>query len=162
VKAGSAAARRVGELMAVHVIARPSDQMSTILSDRSDRFTSAPLPAPAETNFENHFPRSVRESGNLTESLLSESMADSNAASEPLQRPNGTHEGVLPYDKKKASHQFSPLEVADMKVAQLRALLSKHPYADLPRQEIKYANKKELLIAFERAYQAQSRHSKFE
>lgn len=124
--AGAAAAARVGELLSVHVIARPAAEIGTVLKD----IKLSKLSPPAEVIVQN---TKVSNSG------------ISNFESDPQ---NNSVEQVSPERK-------TIEELEKMTVLNLRSLLRKQPYVDVGNEMIRSARKDELLEAFKRAYKKQ-------
>jgi hypothetical protein len=133
--AGAAAAARVGDLLSVHVIPRPIDELGEIL---------APLgadPAPG-------IPAAKRPGSDSVgfKAPAIPNVAKTDADQAPRRVP----------EQAKAQAQAVSLpgiaELAKLRVTDLRTMLRKLPTVDLTNQEIKFANKEALLAAFKRAY----------
>jgi len=133
--AGAAAAARVGQLVSVHVIPRPIDEIDGILPVRFDD-------APPAFCFV---------------STADETATRSSAPQREHARPQGT-DAVAPtvqpaQERPRASDTpaVAPTEeLRRMRVQDLRTLLRKLP-TDMDPQDIKFARKDELVAAIERA-----------
>jgi hypothetical protein len=138
--AGAAAAARVGELVSVHVIPRPIEEIDQIL---------APIgPGPA-----------APVAGAVTKAPALGFTAQPAPKAEPA--PAGPAAKAAPdvkaADEKAAAAKAkaiatgtTPADLAKLRVADLRSLLRKQPGLDLTNQEIKFANRETLLAAFAR------------
>lgn len=127
VDAGAAAAERVGELISVHVIARPAGDIEGIL----DRHTpTAPKPAPKKTVPE------VSEQAPSSPSVQAEVSLKPEKARKPSVKKTASKDGT---------QKVPPIEeLEQMKVVALRAI-ARELVADKSRQEIRFGKKDELI-----------------
>jgi hypothetical protein len=137
--AGAAAADRVGDLLSVHVIPRPIDEIDAILAPLQAGLTSASAPGgPAK-----------RPADSLGFRVTPDAPARGQAAEKPkpAPKPAQTQAKVT-----KEAPRPTIAELGKLRVTDLRTLLRKLTTVDLTNQEIKFANKEVLLAAFQRAY----------
>jgi len=126
--AGAAAAERIGELISVHVIPRPSSGIDGMLKDPGDKGRVAtssapksPAPAPAPAS------------------------APKPAQPASAAKPAPTAKA----DKPSSASQKSKAELEGMKVVDLRSYLRERKFINIPRSKIGFANKEELLKEIE-------------
>lgn len=123
VDAGAAAAERVGTVVSVHVIPRPAGDVDDMIGGTAGAVQQKAAKLPPAKAAPQAAP----------------------AAKEPIAPP-------APAPAKPANRK-SMEELGALTVVQLRSLLRKQPFSDVPASEIRYLKKDELLRAFERAYQ---------
>lgn len=131
--AGAAAAERVGELISVHVIARPHEELEPILgpekveqplNDSVEPQLPVPEEVPDETTAE-----PVQEEPQPQESVTQEKPAK--AENEPLEN----------------LEDLKPEELANMTVTKLRSVARTLNVDNMTRKEIRFANKEALVKA---------------
>jgi hypothetical protein len=124
VDAGAAAAERVGELVSVHVIARPDGSVDTMLSRGAPPKKPPPAPTPPK------------------QPPVPEPPAP--------QAPPAPPEPSAPSAPPEAAPDKSLDDLRGMKVTELRSYLRKLKRAEFSNEFITYSKKDELLAAFER------------
>lgn len=131
--AGAAAAERVGELISVHVIARPHEELEPILGPEK---TEQPLNDSVEPQLsvQEELPEEVtaqplQEKPEVQETAAEEKPA--RAESEPLENPEN----------------LMPEELANMTVTKLRSVARTLDVDNMTRKEIRFANKETLVKA---------------
>ena len=188
VDAGAAAAERVGQLISVHVIARPISDIGGIIEDLSTPKSDLQKKT-----------SSIKSEGNepaKREQLANEPviLPTPPTSSVPSKKPEPTKISVPPKTKESKEKPISkeltvpsetvgkiktveeppasiesgvkPITEEDMgefqamTVVELRSLLRKQPDADLNSDIIKYAKKSELLEAFRRLFRKQGEQEK--
>lgn len=139
--AGAAAAERVGELVSVHVIARPAEDVDGLFDPKHGKQTPVKEPEQAiqDTKSNNSPPTST--------AVKPEAGAKTERITEPKQ------------EAKKAAIQGrkSLEELKEMTVVNLRSLLRKESHVDIGNEVIRSAKKDQLIKAFERAYKKQDK-----
>ena len=136
VDAGAAAAERVGELISVHVIPRPADDVEYIL----DPLTLPEPPADSEPKLEPETERAAETEAEME----SEPPAQPEPESEP-EDPSLEEE-----DPEEEAHaveleSLSEESMQRMTVARLRAVARAHGATGMNRREIRFAKKEELI-----------------
>ena len=131
VDAGAAAAERVGDLVSVHVIPRPADEVARMLQPKE---TVQPEPPKAPEP---------------------EPKLDAQPAPKPVQKPK-QEPLAQPVQQQQVFEERRPMdELKKLTGSNLRSLLRKQEQVDINNDEINFAKKGELLKAFERAYKKQ-------
>jgi microcompartment protein CcmL/EutN len=144
VDAGSAAAAKIGELVSVHVIPRPSQGIAGMLSAAQHNdplLTKGIVDAP--------------QSQPKTQAQATKTIAQPVVEAKPAK--------ALPeakIEKEAKTEKTTPVEMEQlkgMKVQKLRTLLRKLEQTELSPYEIKFANKQQLLKVFENYYRKSSK-----
>lgn len=135
--AGAAAAERVGELVSVHVIARPHEELEDILG---------PIPTAAPANHPVGGPRKpdqepAREEEDPAANPRQEASASEQAEAAEEVLAGGDAEAPL------ALEDLSPESLANMTVVKLRSVARHLNVDNMTRKEIRFANKEDLLLA---------------
>lgn len=131
--AGAAAAERVGELISVHVIPRPHEELERILEGK-DTPPDSPEPAPTPRVEADPEPKPVE-----TEQAAPAEAASAQAKEDAPEETDGA-ETPVPSD-------FSQEELEKLPVMQLRAAARQMGLTNMTRKQIRYAHKEELLAA---------------
>ena len=134
--AGAAAAERVGELISVHVIPRPHEELEPMLRHED------PKPAPVQTELPAEAPVSEPAEKEMPP-VEPEPVKEAPAVEEKLPEPVKT-----PAEEKSAEpvkEQYTAEELAGMTVAKLRTVARNLNVDNMTRKEIRFANKEELL-----------------
>ena len=130
--AGAAAAERVGELVSVHVIARPHGELEEILEPEAPAAQPDPPTSPEqpvqEPAMEASAPAPRTEEPQKTEAV--KEAAAEEAAEEAL-----------------APEDYSPEALANMTVVKLRSAARTLNVDNMTRKEIRFANKEDLVWA---------------
>ena len=125
--AGAAAAERVGELISVHVIARPHEELEPILGPEK-------VEEPLNDSVEPQLPVQEALPEEVTAQPLQENAAEEKPAGaerEPLENPEN----------------LTPEELANMTVTKLRTVARTLNVDNMTRKEIRFANKETLVKA---------------
>ena len=151
--AGAAAAERVGELISVHVIPRPHEELEPMLTMHdpdptpADQTVSAAEPA-AEVNAEpiaEIKPESVTASPESPSEEAAPQAQPEEAAPEKEEKPEPTTAPVKEKPAETADVDYSVEDLAGMTVAKLRTVARNLNVDNMTRKEIRFANKEELL-----------------
>jgi hypothetical protein len=146
--AGAAAAARVGDLISVHVIPRPINEIDEILPPLGSNPSGGPAPQAGE-----QVPPGAKPVG-FTAPAAAPAVAVAKAEPTPAPAAKPEPAKAAPKPAPKAGERIELEELSKLRVADLRTLLRKTPGVDMNNQEIKFANKEALLAAFKRAYKA--------
>jgi len=131
--AGAAAAERIGELVSVHVIPRPSAGIGGILKDPGDKGRVAQSDAPKS-------PANAAKPEAAPPASTAKPAPPASA-----QQPKQSVQAGKPT----ASNQKTKAELEGMKVVDLRSYLRERKVINIPRSKIGFANKDELLKEIE-------------
>jgi len=127
VDAGAAAAERVGELVSVHVIPRPHEDVELILSNRGPDAPKPPKP-----------PR-------RPEPAKAAPVPQEPAAESEESEPEDEAPDISDESRKELKRQITPEKLEEMKVVDLRALARKIGVTSMTRREIRSAQKEHLI-----------------
>ena len=134
--AGAAAAERVGELVSVHVIARPHEELEDILGPTP---TAVPADHPVSPRKPDQEP--AREEEAPAASPRQEASASEEAEAAKEAPAGGDAETPLSLE------DLSPENLANMTVVKLRSVARHLDVDNMTRKEIRFANKEDLLRA---------------
>lgn len=140
--AGAAAAERVGELVSVHVIARPHGELEEIL--KSDD-PNGPSDDPQDPRTSDHEPakdEQVLESDQVEEPLSEVSDRET----EPVEEEESIAE-METEDEAISLEGLTPEILESMKVTELRSVARQLNVDSMTRKDIRFANKEKLLNA---------------
>lgn len=140
VDAGASAAERVGELISVHVIPRPHEDVELILSGRGP---SAPEPSGPPQGPEPEKPAAEDEAPE--NGTPEETEPESEGEKNPSAAPRSSAE--MPED-------LTPEKLETMKVVDLRALARRIGVTSMTRKEIRDAQKKQLIEEIRKVVEA--------
>jgi microcompartment protein CcmL/EutN len=159
--AGAAAAARVGELISVHVIPRPIEEIDAILAPigasggqtglRPEIPGSAARPQDDQKTAGGGTGLRPEIPGSAARTQDDQKTAGGGAGLRPEIPGSPTTSSSVPRDDGGVK-QPSLEELAKLRVADLRSLLRKQPGLEMTNQEIKFANKEALLAAFKQVY----------
>lgn len=142
VDAGAAAAERIGDLVSVHVIPRPAEDVYNMLQAKADAQPEPPKEPDPDPEPERAKPQPA-------------------PVSEPQPEPRAMPQTPPPAKQEKEHDQRVPMEeLRKMTVSSLRRLLRKQDFVDINNDEINFSKKGELLQAFERSYRKQDETNK--
>lgn len=130
--AGAAAAERVGELISVHVIARPHEELEPLLStDTKSKIPNEPSKPQTPVHVPTADEPAVNPLQNETDLTEAEVKHASNTESQTLDDPQ----------------KLTPDELANMTVTKLRSVARTLNVPNMTRKEIRFANKETLVSA---------------
>ena len=153
--AGAAAAERVGELVSVHVIPRPHQELEDILGPKDpdvpavppvsppEKEEQPPLTAPqqeAEAAEEPEPPEETVPTPEPAQEAAPAADAETEAAEEVPAEEESEEAPLAPED-------LSPENLANMTVVKLRSVARRMNVDNMTRREIRYANKEDLILA---------------
>lgn len=153
--AGAAAAERVGELVSVHVIPRPHQELEDILGPKDpdvpavppvsppEKEEQPPLTAPqqeAEAVEEPEPPEETVPTPEPAQEAAPAADAETEAAEEVPAEEESEEAPLAPED-------LSPENLANMTVVKLRSVARRMNVDNMTRREIRYANKEDLILA---------------
>lgn len=153
--AGAAAAERVGELVSVHVIPRPHQELEDILGPKDpdvpavppvsppEKEEQPPLTAPqqeAEAAEEPESPEETAPTPEPAQEAAPAADAETEAAEEVPAEEESEEAPLAPED-------LSPENLANMTVVKLRSVARRMNVDNMTRREIRYANKEDLILA---------------
>ena len=153
--AGAAAAERVGELVSVHVIPRPHQELEDILGPKDpdvpavppvsppEKEEQPPLTAPqqeAEAAEEPEPPEETVPTPEPAQEAAPTADAETEAAEEVPAEEESEEAPLAPED-------LSPENLANMTVVKLRSVARRMNVDNMTRREIRYANKEDLILA---------------
>lgn len=142
--ASAAAAERVGDVVSVHVIPRPAQDVWSMLAKRPDSPCPPPAgPAPEETP-DPKKPQTKASAG-MTESQ--EEPEPQVEEAEPQAKEAGGDDGADAEPQPEEQEIPSAEQLGKMTVVQLRTLARKLKIANMTPQEIRFAKKQELIHA---------------
>lgn len=153
--AGAAAAERVGELVSVHVIPRPHQELEDILGPKDPDVPAVPPVSPPEKEEQPPLtaPRQEVEAAEEPE-LPEETVPTPEPAQEAAQAADAETEAVeeVPAEEESeeaplAPEDLSPENLANMTVVKLRSVARSLNVDNMTRREIRYANKEDLILA---------------
>lgn len=135
--AGAAAAERVGELVSVHVIARPHEELEDILG---------PIPTAAPADHPVGGPRKPDQEPAREEE---DPAADPQQEASASEQAEAAEEVLAGEDAEAplALEDLSPENLANMTVVKLRSVARHLNVDNMTRKEIRFANKEDLLLA---------------
>jgi len=160
VDAGAAAAQRVGELISVHIIPRPDNQLSVILPlDKANEITSLPkLIKPAwgekkDTKSDKRSGIKPENKSNIPEAEILPPKEVSGATTDTIERLKREALGeVIKKEEKQADagkiSEFKMENLKNMNVHQLRRLARNTENFPIKGREISRSNRRELLDYF--------------
>ena len=135
--ASAAAAERVGNVVSVHVIPRPAQDVWSMLAKRPDSPCPPPAgPAPEET-----------PDPKKPQTKASAGMTESQEEPEPQAKEAGGDDGADAEPQPEEQEIPSAEQLGKMTVVQLRTLARKLKIANMTPQEIRFAKKQELIHA---------------
>lgn len=135
--ASAAAAERVGNVVSVHVIPRPAQDVWSMLAKRPDSPCPPPAgPAPEET-----------PDPKKPQTKASAGMTESQEELEPQAKEAGGNDGADAEPQPEEQEIPSAEQLGKMTVVQLRTLARKLKIANMTPQEIRFAKKQELIHA---------------
>lgn len=135
--AGAAAAERVGELVSVHVIARPHEELEDILG---------PIPTAAPADHPVGGPRKPDQEPAREEEDPADDPRQEASASEQAEAAEEVLAGE-DAETPLALEDLSPENLANMTVVKLRSVARHLNVDNMTRKEIRFANKEDLLLA---------------
>ena len=153
--AGAAAAERVGELVSVHVIPRPHQELEDILGPKDpdvpavppvsppEKEEQPPLTAPqqeAEAAEEPEPPEETVPTPEPAQEAAPAADAETEAAEDVPAEEESEEAPLAPED-------LSPENLANMTVVKLRSVARRMNVDNMTRREIRYANKEDLILA---------------
>ena len=150
-------AQRVGEVVAAHVIPRPYDEIAKLIGQKEtpEDLDTEPEPEPdPDSDPDSDLEPTPEPEIDSEPELAPEPELEAEPASEP--EPEAQKKG---FHKSKAESESDQLEVYTkeelngMKVVDLRTLLRSFPRLKIKRNQIKFMNKEELLIAVQKFYE---------
>lgn len=130
--ASKIAGERVGKVISVHVIPRPSDKIELIVQNSSQVIAPSPK-APVETV--------LTEDG--VKSVMEEPKTGQTIKPKKVQKEKSSSDNV----KSKIAKQFTAEELNKMKVDQLRSLARELGITNMTKKEIRFATKLEVIDA---------------
>lgn len=151
--AGAAAAERVGELVSVHVIPRPHQELEGILGPKDPDVPAVPPVSPPEKEEQPPLTAPQQEAEAVEEP---ESPEETVPAPEPAQEAAPaadaeTEAAALAEEESEeaplAPEDLSPENLANMTVVKLRSVARSLNVDNMTRREIRYANKEDLILA---------------
>ncbi len=157
--AGAAAAERVGELVSVHVIARPHEELEEVLGPKGPAVSSGDFPEPRSSDQEPAKNEQVPVSEPPEEaSADQEAEAAEETAIEAEESVEETDESAAEVesgDALVALEELTPENLANMKVTKLRSVARQLNVDSMTRKEIRFANKATLIKAITEFLQKQ-------
>ena len=153
--AGAAAAERVGELVSVHVIPRPHQELEDILGPKDPDVPAVPPVSPPEKEEQPPLiaPQQEAEAAEEPESP-EETVPTPEPAQEAAPAADAETEAAedVPAEKESeeaplAPEDLSPENLANMTVVKLRSVARRMNVDNMTRREIRYANKEDLILA---------------
>ena len=136
VEAASVAAQRVGELISVHVIARTSEDLEKIICDDTEKNDKKVIEV-----------SEVKEIVEIEEIVEKEVVVEIDSENETTLDLKATL-----WFRNKEYDVFGSDGIEKLKVVELRSLVRKITTIHMSNEEIKYAKKRELLIAIRNTY----------
>lgn len=143
--AGAAAAERVGELVSVHVIARPHSELEEILIP-SDSVSSPQNSSESQLSEQEHTGNeqvSVNESPEETSNIVEAKVAEKSLLEIEQSAEGETGVEDVPISLEKLSIE----DLSNMKVTSLRSVARQLSLNNMTRKEIRFANKDNLIKA---------------
>lgn len=143
--AGAAAAERVGELISVHVIPRPHEELEPIL--RSPDRSPAPKAPEDDSDAEEEKPVQAEQTVDTPEEPEAEAVAEADGDGEgALALPEDEAEAPKAAAADKAPAKvYKPGFLSSMSVVKLRELARKLGVDNMTKSDIRYAKKQELI-----------------
>jgi len=143
IDAGSAAAKRLGEVVSITVIARTAEGLEGILIEEGKRPKCFPeRKAPVA-----EMPEMTLEPEIILEPVVTPEPAAEETPEQPVAETPATDKGISD-DAEGESLNFDMSDLKKFKVTKLRRLARQIHTFSIPRGEIKFAKKKDLLEAF--------------
>ena len=153
--AGAAAAERVGELVSVHVIPRPHQELEEILGPKDPDVPAVPPVSPPEKEEQPPLTVPQQEAEAVEEpEPPEETVPTLEPAQEAAPAADAETEAAeeVPAEEESeeaplAPEDLSPENLANMTVVKLRSVARRMNVDNMTRREIRYANKEDLILA---------------